>query len=67
VLADNFPALFNNEIDEDTCESKIEINDQHRKFEVLLHGVPLDLNTKVYWMQLNLAYPDNFVYICFHF
>jgi hypothetical protein len=35
--------------------------------EVLTHGVKVDLNTSVYWMQLNLSYPDGFIYLSFHF
>ena len=64
---DKFPRLFTNALDEDTLESTVELNTENRQFEILVHGVPLDLQTKLYWMQLNLAYPDNFVYICFHF
>ena len=35
--------------------------------EVLTHGVKVDLSTSMYWMQLNLSYPDGFVYLSFHF
>ena len=35
--------------------------------EVLSHGLPVDLTTPMYWMQLNLCYPDGFCYLSFHF
>jgi len=64
---DAFPDLFINGMDEDTMEQTVELQTDKRQFEVLIHGVPLDLATKVYWLQINLSYPDNFAYICFHF
>ena len=47
---DKFPNLFTNALDEDTLESTVEPNIETRNFEILIHGVPLDLQTKVYWM-----------------
>lgn len=61
VLMDAFPALFSQNIDDESILiSKPEL-------QVLTHGVPLNLRTAVYWMQLNLSYPDGFVYLSFNF
>jgi len=35
--------------------------------EILTQGVPVDMNTQLYWMQMNMCYPDGFVYLSFHF
>ena len=35
--------------------------------EIVSQGVAVDLNTQLYWMQMNLCYPDGFVYLSFHF
>ena len=37
------------------------------RMEVLTQGIAVDLNTQAYWMQMNLCYPDGFVYLSFHF
>ena len=29
--------------------------------EIVSQGVAVDLNTQLYWMQMNLCYPDGFV------
>ena len=65
ILLESFPALFTHELDEDTYETKVQKSNQ--RMEVLLHGVELDPNTNAYWLQLNMAYLDGFVYLSFHF
>jgi hypothetical protein len=35
--------------------------------QVVSHGVPVNLVTPVYWAQLNLSYPDGFIYLSFNF
>ena len=62
VLFEAFPKLFIEEL-EDEGEIIVPSNNM---LEVLTHGVKVDLNTSMYWMQLNLAYPDGFVYLSFH-
>jgi hypothetical protein len=37
------------------------------EMEVLTQGLPINLKTPVYWMQLNLCYPDGFLYLSFNF
>lgn len=37
------------------------------QMQVLTHGVPVNLLTPVYWAQLNLSYPDGFIYLSFNF
>lgn len=63
ILADAFPSLFNNEMDENL---EMVIKPALSNMEVLTHGVKVDLNTTIYWMQLNLSYPDGFIYLSFH-
>lgn len=37
-----------------------------KKMQIISHGMIIDLNTPMYWLQLNLSYLDNFVYLSFH-
>lgn len=64
VLKDSFPKLFTHEMDDD---GEMVITTSNPNMEVLTHGVKVDLSTTVYWMQLNLSYPDGFIYLSFHF
>lgn len=48
-------------------EDEMAIAPTNPNMEVLTHGVKVDLNTSMYWMQLNLSYPDGFIYLSFHF
>lgn len=64
ILHESFPKLFCHEMD-DNGDMVIEASNPN--MEVLTHGVKVDLNTSMYWMQLNLSYPDGFVYLSFHF
>jgi Autophagy protein Apg5 len=61
VLMNQFPALFTQNMD----DGKIEPS--RPEMEVLSQGVPVDLSSCVYWLQLNLSYPDGFMYLSFHF
>ena len=63
VLIKTFPRLFETELGDN---GEIEIS-KKRKFEVVVQGVEADMNTPMYWMQLNMSYLDNFLYICLHF
>jgi hypothetical protein len=61
VLLDQFPALFSQNIDNEQIEvSKPEMS-------VVCQGVPVQLDTPVYWLQMNMSYPDGFLYLSFHF
>ena len=65
VLSESFPNLFEEVLNDDGDNCSIEpINP---KLEVLTHGVAVDMNTQLYWMQMNLCYPDGFIYLSFHF
>ena len=64
ALMDSFPKLFEEAIGDDGNEV-VEMCDP--KMELLTQGVPIDLKTQLYWMQMNLCYPDGFLYISFHF
>lgn len=64
ILIDSFPKLFLHEMSED---DEMVIAPANPGLEVLTHGVKVDLNTSIYWMQLNLSYPDGFIYLSFHF
>lgn len=64
VLIESFPKLFVHDMGED---DEMVITPVNPLMEVLTHGVKVDLNTSVYWMQLNLSYPDGFIYLSFHF
>jgi hypothetical protein len=48
-------------------EDEMVIAPSNPGLEVLTHGVKVDLNTSIYWMQLNLSYPDGFIYLSFYF
>lgn len=48
-------------------EDEMVIAPTNPNMEVLTHGVKVDLNTSMYWMQLNLSYPDGFIYLSFLF
>lgn len=37
-----------------------------RKISVLSHGLKIELETPLYWLQLNMGYLDNFVYLSLH-
>ena len=65
VLLESFPNLFEDMINDDGTGTYIEASDEN--MEVISQGVPVDLNTQLYWMQMNLCYPDGFMYISFHF
>lgn len=63
-MIESFPKLFVHDMGED---DEMVITPVNPLMEVLTHGVKVDLNTSVYWMQLNLSYPDGFIYLSFHF
>ena len=60
-LIKTFPGLFKQEIDDETCLIKTT-----KRFEVVCHGLKIDLATPMYWLQLNMSYLDNFLYLSFH-
>ena len=63
VLLETFPRLFDSVLGD---SGEIEIQ-KKRNFEVVVQGVEADLNTPLYWMQLNMSYLDNFLYVSFRF
>lgn len=63
ILVETFPRLFETQIAD---SGDLEII-KKKPFEVIIQGVEADLNTPFYWLQLNMSYLDNFLYICFHF
>ena len=63
VLVETFPRLFESVLNDN---GDLEIQ-KKRNFEIIVQGVDADMNTPLYWMQLNMSYLDNFLYICFHF
>ena len=65
VLYESFPALFDEMLNDAGTGTYVEVINP--KMEVLTQGVPIDLNTQLYWMQMNLCYPDGFLYISFHY
>ena len=65
LLIDSFPKLFDETIQEDSATLVVEPTNPN--MEVLTQGVKVDMSTQVYWMQMNLSYPDGFVYLSFHF
>jgi hypothetical protein len=64
VLIEAFPKLFVHDMGED---DEMVVAPANPAMEVLTHGVKVDMNTSVYWMQLNLSYPDGFIYLSFHY
>lgn len=60
MLLETFPRLFECIV---TDKGDFEIG-KKRNFEVVVQGVEADLATPLYWMQLNMSYLDNFLYIC---
>lgn len=63
VLVETFPRLFESVLNDN---GDLEIQ-KKCNFEIIVQGVDADMNTPLYWMQLNMSYLDNFLYICFHF
>lgn len=63
ILCETFPRLFESQIAD---SGDLEIT-KKKPFEVIIQGVEADLSTPFYWLQLNMSYLDNFLYICFHF
>ena len=70
-----FPNLFKSAYDltgEAQAEAGDEVTDMAhivkkiKRFDVICHGLKIDLNTPIYWLQLNMGYLDNFVYLSFH-
>lgn len=61
MFADQFPALFAQDPETEAIEVV------KSEMEVVCQGVPVQLETPVYWLQLNMCYPDGFLYISFHF
>ena len=62
VMVDTFPRLIERVVNDngDLEFSKL------RNFELVIQGVEADLNTPMYWAQLNLSYLDNFLYVSIH-
>ena len=54
VLQQCFPRLF--------AESNGHIL-KAKDFDIVCHGLKVDLETPLYWLQLNMSYLDNFVYL----
>ena len=63
MLEKAFPALFEQELNEETGDL---VTIKTKPFDIICHGVIIDMNTPLYWMQLNLGYLDNFIYLSFH-
>lgn len=63
MLLQTFPRLFEEVLGDN---GELEIT-KKRPFEIIVQGVEADLNTPLYWLQLNMSYLDNFLYVCFHF
>lgn len=56
-----FPSLFVLEVDGENTQIRAT-----KQFDIVCHGLKIDLNTPLYWLQLNMSYLDNFVYLSFH-
>lgn len=63
MLCNNFPRIFEQSLGD---SGDIEITRAH-PCEVIVQGVLVDLNTPLYWLQINMSYLDNFLYISLHF
>lgn len=61
-MCETFPRLFEKVMND---QGDLEIQ-KLRNFELVVQGVEADLNTPMYWMQLNLSYLDNFLYLSIH-
>jgi hypothetical protein len=61
LLVKSFPNLFSAE-----SNDQGKIVKQKKQFEIVCHGLKIDLKTPLYWIQLNMSYLDNFVYLSFH-
>jgi uncharacterized Zn-finger protein len=58
---DQFPVLFNQDMDTEAIEVT------KPNMSVVCQGVRVQLDTPVYWLQMNMCYPDGFLYLSFHF
>ena len=63
ILESTFPRLFEKGLSDN---GDLELL-KKRDFDIVVQGVEVDLATPIYWMQLNMSYLDNFLYICLHF
>jgi hypothetical protein len=60
----SFPNLFSEEPKDPNTGAAVIA--QKKQFDILCHGLKIDLKTPLYWLQLNMSYLDNFVYLSFH-
>jgi len=60
----SFPNLFSEEPKDPNTGAVVVA--QKKQFDILCHGLKIDLKTPLYWLQLNMSYLDNFVYLSFH-
>lgn len=62
VMVETFPRLFETVLNDN---GELEYK-KLRNFELVVQGVEAELNTPMYWMQLNMSYLDNFLYLSIH-
>ncbi len=53
------PQLLEKKVD----QGAVTVAKKNDKTKILVHGIECALETPLYWMHLNMAYIDNFVYI----
>ena len=58
LLLKTFPSLFTSR-----QQGGVKVVGRSKSFTILCHGMVLDLATPLYWLQLNMSYMDNFIYI----
>ena len=54
-----FPTLFQLDLESENLQPT-------KNFKIICHGLIIDLKTPLYWLQLNMSYLDNFLYLSFH-
>ena len=62
MLHQAFPTLFKLEIGEEEESANGAVHPS-KNFDVICHGLKIDLRTPLYWLQLNMSYLDNFIYV----
>ena len=74
-LEKSLPSLFKYEFDDGQAEqmglaesiagdiAPVGSIKKQKQFDIICHGLVIDLSTPLYWLQLNMSYLDNFVYI----
>lgn len=64
LLSSSFPNLFELQRSDSSLVDDTYI--VKKEMQIICHGLKIDLDTPMYWLQLNMSYLDNFLYLSLH-